>query len=654
LQLFRREAHVFAELTRTNPIFALTYSRYVNYPSFAGKHPAKTPVYDKAMTRIAREWAEITRQPKVLDHLLRPEMIRTYKAWTLRMNNLEARALEGMSDHPHPLVALDAGVYLARSKVNKADASEDARLQAFQEARKAYEKALAASTQLKEHAQQDDFRAEVYVSWRQSIQSWRMGSENIIRESTALCDAMLDRKDLNREVLLWIRPRPPFLGPTPEERWRLLRKAIAVVDGSPKRDEPALRQVRHTLLQYRDMILKLDPKLAASDPKLARESLEGNLVGPWKARLLVRLKDVPGMGTLRQPFLYKGQLYCLAVAGDLRTRASQATIHLLRIPLEQGKPELLGECRAGLDTTLVRPLASAIQCACVGENTVYVGTRDDGVLAFPLSGGPGRNLALELPSSRIKALAYLDGKLFAYGEGGYLVEIDPQKREFRTLASSRRKDRLSPFDDAEPFDIPFLTADAARQRLLFLLIQPAPKGASFKSKGANGFWAFDLKTGRFSRLLETIARVDRFTYPQLLRFGTPIEDGKMLLSSAFATVEFDVVKDKARLLRCVARSPVPALKPDSAVIRTQENSFGVAYLQDQNGLWSLSGVSVVRLSLDGRLESFAALGPGIPRLWSPDAGYLQRLGPNEILVGGSEGFAALRLDKEEASGKSPR
>src|SRR6185436_408827 len=87
------------------------------------------------------------------------------------------------------------------------------------------------------------------------------------------------------------------------------------------------------------------------------------------------------------------------------------------------------------------------------------------------------NKDIQLPAADVRELAFHDGKLYAFLEGSYLIALDPESKQFETLASSRRRERLSPFDDAESFQILGMTTDPARDRLLFVLYQ-RPKTTS--------------------------------------------------------------------------------------------------------------------------------------------------------------------------------
>jgi hypothetical protein len=318
-------------------------------------------------------------------------------------------------------------------------------------------------------------------------------------------------------------------------------------------------------------------------------------------------------------------------------------VQLVRVPTDGGKPQLLGRVPVTMGGETFAH-HQVILSACVGGDTVFIGTHQDGILALPLGGGAGRKLELELPSTRALALAWLGGKLYAYLDGGYLVAINVESGSFTTLASSRRREQRSPFDDAEVFEVPFLTADPERGRLLFLALQPPPKDAAGR-KGTTGLWEYDAGADRFAQLLEAIPRMHPGMEGVVLRFGTAPRQGKLLLGSFEATIEFDATTNKARLLRCGKVSPVPALRPDTAVVKGSPGPFGVVRLLHDGWLWSFTGTGLTRLALDGRLEHFPFVERNVPRLWGPEGSYFDVLGPDELLVGGAEGLALCTLTR---------
>ena len=106
---------------------------------------------------------------------------------------------------------------------------------------------------------------------------------------------MLDQNDLELFFLEWIKPQQFFMGPTPAERWRLLRKALAVLDHSETLKDDAKWKLHREFLAWKDDILELDPKLAESDPTLAPQDAYPDLVLPWEGRRLFLTKNHPSI-----------------------------------------------------------------------------------------------------------------------------------------------------------------------------------------------------------------------------------------------------------------------------------------------------------------------------------------------------------------------
>ena len=147
---------------------------------------------------------------------------------------------------------------------------------------------------------------------------------------------------------------------------------------------------------------------------------------------------------------------------------------------------------------------------------VFVGTINDGIYAFGPGEGAVRRLGeKELPSAAVESLAYHAGKLYAGLAGGYLVTLEEKPRDLKVLASSRRKEKLSPFDDlSSGFAVPFLCADPSRDRLMFVLYENTNQDlyqVGPKKNSPSGLWELNVKSGTFSR------RVRLYNHPRPLR-----------------------------------------------------------------------------------------------------------------------------------------
>jgi hypothetical protein len=264
---------------------------------------------------------------------------------------------------------------------------------------------------------------------------------------------------------------------------------------------------------------------------------------------------------------------------------------------------------------------------------LYVATRTEGLYDFPLGGGPPRRIddPKKMPAEGVEACALYDGRLYAALDGGYLVSLDPESGRFDVLASSRRREKVSPFDDGDAFTVPFLAADPERRRLIFLLHQ-----GRTKPDALNGLWSLDPKTTTFKRLLETAGA----EHPLL---GGPITDGHLLFSSSDKAVDFDLTRDKYTLLWGWLDAYGPALDPKNALCQEPYRAAGPMVYRD-GWLWTWSPFS--RFSITGKKRELlvAPQRKGDPTAGSAEA--LLPLGKDRMLYGSSGALWLVTLRKE--------
>src|SRR5207237_6006048 len=139
----------------------------------------------------------------------------------------------------------------------------------------------------------------------------------------------------------------------------------------------------------------------------------------------------------------------------------------------------------------------------------------------------------------ITALALLDEKLYVGLKDGYFVAFDPDGEHCTVLASSQRKEKLTPFDDGAAFSIPYLVADLPRRRVLFILYQGTPSSAN----RTDGLWEYSAKSQMFTQRLKLWRHAN-------LNEGTDSHGGRIILSGFLATylVSFDLEPNQAALL----------------------------------------------------------------------------------------------------------
>lgn len=120
------------------------------------------------------------------------------------------------------------------------------------------------------------------------------------------------------------------------------------------------------------------------------------------------------------------------------------------------------------------------------RDSVYVSTRGGGLIRF--RGGATRSWTEKdgLPSNTIGAVACLKGKVylgFTRASSGGLVEMDPDKDTFTTLASSRSQVARSKLDGGKNYEVAALAADVERDCLWFFVEADA-------NEPRNGLWTY--------------------------------------------------------------------------------------------------------------------------------------------------------------------
>jgi hypothetical protein len=257
--------------------------------------------------------------------------------------------------------------------------------------------------------------------------------------------------------------------------------------------DPA-KYVGRELERSHAQLLKIAPHLAKEPP-----------VSPWdKVTVLAGAKSVPG-STVLAPMVHERNLYFFTAAFEGVSK--RPILRLQRTSLDGGPLVPLGKVEVALkdeehDAKTPRALPwrpiSLLGERLIHRDHLYVATLGDGIYDFPLQGGDATRIGDQegLPSPRVHALAAVEDKLVARLEGGYLVVYDPLKRRCDVIVSTRRTEKLSPFDNSKNALVGYVVADAPRQRVLFTAVfSGEPEHAS------NGVWAYSLKDRQFARLL---------------------------------------------------------------------------------------------------------------------------------------------------------
>lgn len=372
----------------------------------------------------------------------------------------------------------------------------------------------------------------------------REGGKQLL-EGYEVWDGMLTNNVLLDKVLRVA----PFLSDAsvkPARTLALMNRTLELLDNPriPYYDGDRLRMKGDLLLARANLI--------AANPELAGKAV--NL--PWESALAVLdVVDLPGITEFRMPTVAGDQVFVVGLGGP----PNREFLQVFRVPLAGGPPRALGRVSIPTRPDIRRKSVSAIPDKItgvqVGARHVFVASATAGFFAFPLDGGPVRAISegKNLPSEAVESMVLHNERVYAGLDGGYLISLSPETGKFDVLASSRRREKASPFDDGESFTVPYLAADAERQRLIFILQQ-----GRTEQKGANGFWSWDLKTHDFKRLLEIGGS-------EWALGGTPIRDGRVQLFSGRIAVDFDLASDKHVLLWGWGDPHGPVLLPSNAL-----------------------------------------------------------------------------------------
>jgi hypothetical protein len=387
-----------------------------------------------------------------------------------------------------------------------------------------------------------------------------------LEEQFDLWEQMLSQNVLLVEVLAVV----PYLQEGTEQmaarKLKLLDQTLALL-GSPR-----LRMFRGNMSMTRGNLSLERVKLLRAHPELAGK--QGPL--PWeRVQPVVDVMDLPGIHEFRLPLVSGRDVYVIG----LSNQPGRDFIQPIRVPLSGGVAQLLGKVsvRWGPPPRLGSAVPEKITGSVIDGGQIYVSTRSAGLYAFPLRGGPGRRIdqTRKLPSDEITAMALYEGRLYLGLGGGYFVSLDPVSGRFDVLASSRRRDKASPFDDGEQFLVPYITPDPERRRLIFLLFQGRSRPGA-----AHGLWAFDPRAKTFKRLLETGGVEYRM-------MGWPIHDGRVLLSTSHLAVDFDLATNKHVLLWASLYSFGPVLERGKALCQESFRAHG-PHIYRNGWLWAAS------------------------------------------------------------------
>lgn len=237
--------------------------------------------------------------------------------------------------------------------------------------------------------------------------------------------------------------------------------------------------------------------------------------GFWEEyRVLIdTINNDSGYETVLDPVVREGIAYAVAIQRE-NWHTESAT--LLKIPLTDGKPVVVSKVTVA-GTATMRQSRETDRMARLGRGhdraipvltekyfLAHVGTM--GPVLFPLDGSKPVRITPggDWPADRIQAATIVGDKLYIAlsGSGAFLIEQAVSGGPAKVLASSARKEKLSPFDDLAPMRLTQMAPDSARNRIVFIASSPE------WVEGLSGIYEFNLATGKFKQLVPTRAARD--------------------------------------------------------------------------------------------------------------------------------------------------
>jgi hypothetical protein len=525
---------------------------------------------------------------------------------------------------------------------------------AEQRQQKVHEYRLFIQDRLDKGAQPDVLRLNLYMAAKDGI-DLLINRPGYGEELQGLCEFMLAHQELAPTVaqmtgfhFLTRRTHAGY-----QYAYDVLQRSLDIMEGNKGRFltyADSAYVLKFDRDRIRKELLRMQSEVRQADPTVGPPPK-----APWeKVELLLDVyENKQGTVWLQQPVVHDGAVWVAAIA--VEGEPVKHFVHLIRFtPGGEAKREgrrleiaLPFQPWAGSKERPFRLNVSFGTTACVHKDRYYLGTKKDGIFAFPLTGDlPERITTADgLPSDSVQALTALGDKLYAYlGEpdkDSAIIAWDIGAKKCAVLASSRRKEKRSPFDDNTPLVSSVLLADTTRNRVLFSAFFP------YTQHPLNGVWAIDAKTEAFERLF-----ILHHSDIGLIGPSSRIEGDQLVMPSAFGVFRFDLVKKEPRLLYDKVslevgplRSAVFGLKKFPAYSQWTDGSFNARppYVVVQGWLWAAQPFS--RRTLDGGTEELlAGLRPG-QKFFQPTECLQMFQGDRELLIGDSFGLWLVTLPR---------
>jgi hypothetical protein len=551
-----------------------------------------------------------------------------YLVYTTADRELMLPLFQAMQEHPHPVVRLFGAYYQTKQLLKlgrlSAGQAEERRRQLMADARR-----LIDHPPFK---QPDRQRIAFYLFLDHVLQDHRPGSAGAaFEEGLAVVNFMLERGDVVTQPWVHVAGLASVDRKYHARDLNLIRRMEEAYDAPRHRvfSDPFFGGAKRQLSNIKWNILKMSPQFDKQPPALAWD----------RVVRLVEVLAVPHANALLAPTRQARQVYLFA--GGTDPVQNRPFLQLVRAALDGSPPKLLGKAFVHLKDFDPKDPKHAFwnlprfltECTVLREH-LYAGTVDDGIYVFPLTGGDAVHIGAEegLPAPQVVSLAAADGKLVAVLEGGYLVVYDPGTDRCDVIASSRRTQAASPFDNAKPFRARDLRADPERHRVLFLLM-----GDTFAHPNT-GTWAYNLETRQFLKLT-----------PLFMYRPSLVQGDKLYLQGFDWLGQLDLTADKFTLLR--GKSPagveaqVPAGLPADFSAAFPDKLYHAGYV------WQPFPFS--RQPIGGSQEEFL---PHVTRRTPFNVSAheaLEAVGPRDLLVGDQHGLYLVHLKDSAAPVTAP-
>lgn len=409
---------------------------------------------------------------------------------------LSLPVLEAMQQHPHPVMRLYAAHYQTRQLLALGRMDNRAAEQRYQ-AGIAEAKRWIDEMPFKPA---DRHRTAFYYYLRHVLREPPAPGNLQARtdENLAAAEFSLSRRDVMAAVWFGALEGARFQQDRQPQVLQLLERMIELEKTPPHRlyvgvkvgDGPhPYESLARNLEIMQDRILEMSPHLA-----------KDQAASPWdKVGMLVDQKAVPQAAALVSMTPARQGQDVFVLAAGLESSSGTPFLQLVRATRDGGAPRLLGKAFLNLKKADPKQgpyglfVDPPIVHGCVVHGERLYAATVDGIHGFPLSGGDAVRIGDKegLPSLNVLSLTAVDDHVVAVLEGGYIVSYDLDAQRCDVIVSSRRTERLSPFDNAKGFVAGGLTADSARHRVLLAVSHQTEYGV----------WEYNLKARAFKRLL---------------------------------------------------------------------------------------------------------------------------------------------------------